>query len=277
MKIVLLVLAVGFLLALLFPRRVPRLFRRAGKSVRDVGSMGKEIATGEEVRGSPLARYETRAGQLLATKLLREHPPCRDLEIQKTVAGIGSALAAHALRKEIPYRFLVVESREPNAFAVAGGSIFVTRQLVELCAGNSNRIAGALAHEIVHVDRRHAILNLTATTALRAGLAIFSLGRAALLGRICRGMEELLVRGYRQDQELEADALGVRIAHLAGFDPRGLLDVLEILWEKQPEGTGVVAEIFGYLKAHPPVPVRIEALRKEIARLEKERRGPGPG
>jgi predicted Zn-dependent protease len=263
MKITLLLylLAAAVLVALLFPGVLPRLLRRLGKSTGDVARMGKELATGQEVQGSPLARYEVRAGEMVLGKLLREHPVSPRADLQEKVSRIGACLAAHALRKEIPYSFTVVESTEPNAFAVPGGWILITQGLLELCKDQPDRIAGVLGHEIVHVDRFHAMRHLAASMAARAGARLLSLGRSGLLSWMSSGMEELIARGYRQDQELEADFLGSRLAQLAGFQPRGLLEILEEIQRLQPEETGLAAQVSSYFKLHPPPSARIAKLR----------------
>lgn len=266
MKYVILFLVLFFLFALIVPRKVPRLLRRFGRSVGDLGRMGKELVTGEEVENSPLARYEVGAGEVVAAKVLTENPFARDEALQKRVSEIGARIAVHALRKEIPYRFSVLESKEPNAFAVPGGSIFITRPLLDLCEHEPNRIACVLGHEIIHIDRRHAIQNLAASMAVRTGLHVVSLGRAALLSKLAGGIEQLLVQGYRQDQELEADLFGSRIASFAGFSPQGMIELLERLGQRRPDVTGTLAEALQYFKSHPPIKERIENLRREIGR-----------
>jgi len=267
MKYIGILLGILFLFALFFPRRVPRLLRRTGRVAGDVGRAGQEFVTGVEVRGSPLARYEVRAGKIVALRILTLNALSPDVTLQARVRDIGGRLAAHAQRHEIPYQFSVLESGEPNAFAVPGGSIFITRRLLDLCDDRGDCVAGVLGHEVIHVDRFHAIRTLAATTAVRTGFHVLSLGRAAILSRIAGGMEDLLVKGYRQDQELEADIFGVRIARLAGFDPLGFVELLRRLREVQPEAGGRLEAILGYFRTHPSLDVRIENLRKEIARL----------
>lgn len=258
------ILVLLFLLAILFPRSLPRLFRRAGRQVGDLGRMGKELATGEEIDQSPLAKYEVKAGELVAMRVLTDNPISSDAALQERVRSIGARIAEHALRRQIPYRFTVVEAKEPNAFAVPGGSVFVTRPLIDLCEDDVNALACVLGHEIIHIDQRHAIRNLAAKTAARTGLQVLTLGRGAILGRVAGGMQQLIVQGYRQDQELEADLYGARLARLAGFDARGIIALLERLQAAHPDGRGPLAEVFQYFKSHPPTGVRIEKLRAAL-------------
>lgn len=252
------------LVAIIFPRVIPRIFRRLGRSVGDVGRVGKELATGEELEKSPLAKYEAKAGEIVALRLLSEHPLSADPRLQSQVREIGERLASGAQRQQIHYRFQPLESDEPNAFAVAGGNIFITRPLLTLCGDDVDALACVLAHEVIHIDQRHAVKNLAASAVARTGLNIFTLGRGAILGKIAGSMKDLMVQGYRQDQELEADLYGVRLARLAGFDPRGLIRLLERLRELRPDGKGPIAEAFQYFRSHPPIEERLDRLRRAL-------------
>ena len=72
------------------------------------------------------------------------------------------------------------------------------------------------------------------------------------------------MQGYRQEQELEADLFGTRIARLAGFDPKGLVKLLERLQALRPDGKGPLAEVYAYFRSHPPTGTRIAQLRREL-------------
>jgi predicted Zn-dependent protease len=262
-KLLLLLLLVFFLTALFYPRILEKLLRRFGRFTGDAGRVGQELATGIEVENSPLARYEERAGDVVARRVLADNPPTADEALQREIAEIGERLARHAQRKQVLYRFQAVESAAPNAFAVPGGSVFITLPLLGLCDGDPHRIACVLGHEVIHIDRRHAIRHLAAKLAARAGLRVFSLGRAAMIAKLAGGIEGLFEGGYRQDQEFEADLFGTRLAKLAGFDPRGLIALLERVRAEMPEPEGPIAEIFRYFATHPPARLRIEKLRAE--------------
>ena len=164
---------------ILFPRKIPWMLRRVGQWLGIVGRVGKELVTDEDIADSPLLRYEVRAGELLVQKYLIQYQLAADEDLQSCVRTIGAHLSEHARRRQIPYRFRVFESDQPNAFAVPGGAIFVSHSLVDLCGGDENRLAGVLAHEIVHIDRKHAIRNLTREAALRAGFRFLPFARGA--------------------------------------------------------------------------------------------------
>ena len=251
------------LLLLPFHRRIPGLLRRFGKSLATLRQVGRELTTNDEVSDSPLARYEVKAGRILAQRYLKEHPTTADLALQGRVQQIGGKLTRYAKRHEIPYRFVVVEAPEPNAMAVPGGTVVVTESLVNMC-DNDDQIAGVLAHEVVHIDGKHAIRNLAAKTAIQAGFKLLTLNRGAMLAQVVGGMEELMLKGYRQDQELEADLFGCRLSSQAGFSDHGLSELLSKLTQRSPDGQGILADLFTYFNSHPPIHERIEQLRREL-------------
>jgi predicted Zn-dependent protease len=221
--------------------------------VGDVGRAGQELMTGEEVRGSPLARYEAQAGRAVEEKILATHPTSTDERLQGRVAFVGARVAGCALRREIAYRFQVIDGPEPAAFSLPGGAVFVSRPLVDLSAGDDNQLAGLLAHEVAHIDLRHAVRQMARTAAARTGLRILSLGRGALLARAIGSMEELIEKGYGVREELEADRSAVAIAAQAGFDPRAYPFFLKSVLDRRLDQTG-------YFRSHPAIPERLRAL-----------------
>ena len=262
LKLAITLTVVLILFALFYPRKIPRLFRWLGRSLGDAARAGGEMLTGEEVKNSPLARYEVRAGDLVAKKVLAEHPVLAEAELQEYVANVGDRLAQHASRKEIPYRFNVVVGHEPNAYAVAGGAIFVTKPLIDLCRKDVSCLAGVLGHEIIHIDERHALKSLVRSAAVKGGIRLFSFGRGFLLSQVASAMQTLLVQGYRQEQELEADLLGSHLVLKAGYPGQGLTRLLENLEGERPDAAEPVSEAWGYFQSHPPLRTRIEHLRR---------------
>ena len=248
-----LLLLAAALWVFLFPSSLRRILRGAGSRVGSVGRAGQELVTGEEVRGSPLSKYEAAAGRAVEEKILAAHPPDPDPRVQARVEYVGNRLASRAIRKEILYRFQVVLGPTPEAFSLPGGSVLVTRPLVDLIGLDDNQLAGVLAHELVHIDRRHAIRQLARTAAARAGLKILSFGRGGLLGRAIGGLEGFIAHGYGEGEELEADRFAVALAARSGYDPRAYPFFLGSVLHRKLENAG-------YFRTHPPLPVRLRSL-----------------
>jgi predicted Zn-dependent protease len=159
----------------------------------------------------------------------------RDAEIVAYVRGLGHQLAKSSEMPKLPWEFHVVDSAEINAFALPGGKIFVSRGLLEELDSEAE-LAGVLGHEIGHVTAEHIgqqmsrrLAVLAAATAVGAVAAhrdedwLRALGIGAQVG----GAVYLLKFG--RDQELQADALGVRYMTRVGYNPEGQEEVLKTL------------------------------------------------
>src|SRR6058998_768111 len=79
----------------------------------------------------------------------------QDPALNRYLESVGRAVAAHSPRQDVAYSFQIVEMDEPNAFALPGGHVFVSRGLL-LLANTEAELAYVLGHEIGHVAARHA-------------------------------------------------------------------------------------------------------------------------
>lgn len=243
---------------LFFHRAIPSMTRRLGRTVGNVKDAGREILGGDdEAPGSSLARYETQIGRTLTARVLERTPLSADLRLQERVLRIGRRLAGSVVRREVPYRFAVTDSPELEALALPGGSVFLSEGLVSLCRGDDHRLAGLLAHEVAHIDRRHAIKAHAASAATRVGLRLLNLGRGAVIGELSSALEGLLSSGHGDERELEADLVGSELARAAGYEARGLQRLLGDV-----ENSGGVYGASPFFQRHPPIPRRIRALER---------------
>jgi len=136
-----------------------------------------------------------------------------DPELVAYVAKVGARLARHAPRRGFEYSFQIVDQEAPNAFALPGGYIFVSRGLLTL-ANSEDELANVLGHEIVHVAARHAAARQEVGRSLPAKLD---------------WLQGSYLASYGRDQEREADRLGQGLAAVAGYDPAGLVVFLREL------------------------------------------------
>jgi len=141
-----------------------------------------------------------------------------DPELTAYVEGIGRKLLHGLPRREFAYRFSIVDQMEPNAFALPGGHVYVSRGLLALI-NDVDELACVLGHEIVHAARRHAAQQ-QAVARYQGSLSLPS-SRAATLA------------AYSRDMEREADMLGQRLCAAAGYDPMGLSTFLRRLDQRE--------------------------------------------
>ena len=130
------------------------------------------------------------------------------------------------------FHFTTLNSAVENAFAVPGGYIYVTRQLMGLMDDES-QLAFVLGHETGHVAANHA----QARKAAEARNSILGVIGAILgnvvgvgsLGNVAQQYAQVRTLGFSRDQEYQADTLGTRYILSAGYDPLGGARILAAL------------------------------------------------
>src|SRR5882724_12002823 len=136
------------------------------------------------------AAEERRIGAEQAAEVARTIGLVDDPKLGTYVQEVGRRLAARSPRRDVTYTFAVVDMAEPNAFALPGGEIFVSRGLLVL-ATSEDELSGVLGHAIGHVAARHAARRVTRAaplalvTALGAGITdLVSPAVGGLLGGV---------------------------------------------------------------------------------------------
>jgi predicted Zn-dependent protease len=211
---------------------------------------------------------EVEMGRGFHAELLKEMPAWSgDPRVAQYVAALGQAIVPHTDRPTLAHTFTVVDTDEINAFAVPGGFVYVTVGLLK-AAGSGAEVATVLAHEMGHISARHGVQALERQV-IEQGL-VDLLGGGGDLGPIVTTALQLgtgLV--FDQDQEYEADELGVQYALAAGFNAWGMVDFFTYL--QTLEGgtpTDPVSDIFSGLgelfSTHPPTPDRIERVQVQL-------------
>ncbi|MDH3577776.1 MAG: M48 family metalloprotease [Gammaproteobacteria bacterium] len=180
------------------------------------------------------------------------------------VDQIGQRLAVQSPRREFPYEFHVVDMIEPNAFALPGGYIYISRGLLAL-VNSEAELASVIGHEIGHVAARHAAQRQTRVTGvglltvLGTILAGSSGGEqaaetASQIGQIASAG---LIAAYSRDQEREADAVGQQLAARAGYEPIAMAKFLDTL-EKYTKLHGDSGALADYFASHPALSERVQ-------------------
>ena len=205
------------------------------------------------------ADKEIEIGRGIAATIAGRYPIAQDEALTTYVNLVGLTVAGEAPRSDVTYRFAVLETPDVNALAAPGGYIFLTRGALGLMESEAE-LAGVLAHEVGHVNRRHVIEGIRKADFMRevrdqAGISGSTLDRAVGAG------SNVLFSGYSREDEAEADSLGVLYAASAGYDPAGLPTFVSHL--NRHAGEGPLAEIFA---THEPPDARIQRLQRVIQR-----------
>ena len=117
----------------------------------------------------------------------------------------------------------------PNAFALPGGRIVMTDELVSLVNGRQDVIVGVLAHEYGHVRARHGMRMVAQSALLGLAMSVVFGDVSSLLAGASRMLGE---QAYSRDAEREADAESVRIMRAAGISPRVMVQFFDTLAAK---------------------------------------------
>jgi predicted Zn-dependent protease len=165
------------------------------------------------------------------------------------------------------YHVAILDTREINAFATPGGHIFVTRGLIA-CAASEDALAAVIAHEVAHIQLRHALTSIrnaryvnAAVSGALAGIGEGVGGNAKELASVMSDsvnevITTLVVEGFSKSQELEADSTALSLLASAGYQPSGILDMLHSLEQKQGSA--------GFSKTHPSPVDRIANVNKTL-------------
>ena len=179
-----------------------------------------------------------------------------DPDLTAYVDALGQALAVHSPRQDVLYTFAIIEADEPNAFALPGGHIYVSRGLL-LIANSEAEVSNVLGHEIGHVAARHAAQQdaHSKTFGLSTALGDIMSGGAAELPESERISGNFAAR-YARNQEREADRIGQDLAIKAGIDPAGMAQFLQTLQNMEKFDTGY-ASPQTYFATHPALAERV--------------------
>jgi len=188
----------------------------------------------------------------------------RNEKARATVRTIGERLVRESTVAKSPYKFsfhLLADPRTVNAFALPGGPIFITEGLLRLLRSEAE-VAAVLGHEIGHVIARHASARIAKEQLTQGLIGAVAVGSgdytSVQVGQLVGGMINMK---YGREDELQSDALGIRIISEAGYDPRAMLGVMEVLanaskGKRQPE----------ILSTHPAPENRAARVQQEIAK-----------
>jgi predicted Zn-dependent protease len=230
------------------------------------GSESYNPVTGEDQHVSLTPHQEIALGLQAAPELIREfggeHP---DPELQAYVDDVGFRLVDNSLVRDTEWRFefyLLDDPETVNAFALPGGPVFITTALYNQLK-SEGQLAGVLGHEIGHVVARHGAQQM-AKAQLTQGLAsaVFVASEEASAAQVAAVVGQLVNMKYGREDELQSDHLGVRFMAKAGYDPRALLGVMEIL-----EAARVGQSPPEFFSTHPDPGNRLQEIEAAIQEI----------
>jgi predicted Zn-dependent protease len=169
------------------------------------------------------------------------------------------------------YHVVILDSNEVNAFTTSGGHIFLTRGLIKL-AKTEDALAAVIAHEVAHSQLRHSIKSIKTSRITQAFLLAAATGTGVLTGMdsnefaeilnesVSEIMQTMVNSGYSKEQEYEADIAAMCFMAASGYQPSGLIDMLNELKEVHTIGQGLN-------KTHPAPRQRIYFAERALNRF----------
>jgi beta-barrel assembly-enhancing protease len=221
--------------------------------------------TGEEQHIALAPQQEIALGLQAVPEMMAqyggEHP---DAKAQELVDRVGQRILAQsdAGKTDWQYDFhLLADTQTINAFALPGGQVFITAALLEKLQ-TEGQLAGVLGHEVGHVVARHSAQRM-AKEQLTQGItgAVLVAAGGGSEAQMAQMIGQMVNMKYGREDELQSDELGVRFMSQAGYDPRAMVGVQEIL-SSQSQGEAPPE----FMSTHPSAPNRIQVIEAAIAK-----------
>ncbi|OGW15139.1 MAG: hypothetical protein A2035_05370 [Nitrospirae bacterium GWA2_42_11] len=205
-------------------------------------------------------RAEIVFGRELAARIIGKYGIYKNNDITQYVNMLGKGLSQYTNRPELEFRFAVLDTDSINAFAAPGGYIFITKGALKAIEDEAE-LAGVLAHEIAHVSERHIVKELDIkgkdeSTVANIGRIIggnTEFLRGVFTQMVDEAADILFEKGFKKQDEIDADRIATLIITTAGYDPSALSRYLKKISSDEKEGKTIGS-------THPLFSERIEKI-----------------
>ncbi len=184
---------------------------------------------------------EMQMGDFYIRQLRGSAPLINDPLLQQYINQLGMRLVNHAHSVRTPFYFHLISNDEINAFAFFGGNVVLHSALFRY-ADNESQLASVMAHEISHVTQRHLARAMEdqkryapltwvgALGSILLAMASPQAGMAAMSGTLAGSRQGMI--SFTQQNEQEADRIGLQVLQRAGFDPQAMPAFLDKLLDQ---------------------------------------------
>lgn len=203
------------------------------------GNVSDNPVTGERQRVQLSPQQEIVLGRQSLPQIASQYNGRIDTDpaIYQYLNNVGQRIVKQSAAAKVPYPYefhLISDPKTINAFALPGGQIFITSALLSRLNSEA-QLAGVFGHEIGHVVGRHGSEHLAKQ---QLGAAI--VGAVGIAGSdnygnsrnaqvIAQAVNQMLNLRYGRQDELESDRLGLRFMSEARYDPKGIIELMQIL------------------------------------------------
>ncbi|NNE57657.1 MAG: M48 family metallopeptidase [Hellea sp.] len=182
----------------------------------------------------------------------------------RLVAARKTLERGHLSNREFVYqlKFRSANILGPNAFAMPGGTIIITDELIEDFPDDAV-IAAVLAHEIGHVEYRHGLRQIYRNLGFWTLTKIAVGGSGSIFEGALFSGTQLITLSYSRRHELQSDDYSFLLVQEAGFEANGLIEFFENIPKEDFEMKGL-----NWLSTHPMSSRRIRNIQDKIEALE---------
>jgi len=190
-----------------------------------------------------------------------------DHQIQNYVSSVGAKIAAVSHMPGREFSFIALNDKSVNAMALPDGTIFITRGMLEKMSTEA-QLASVLGHEVAHVTCRHVSNAMSKQIGTNVLLSIISskTEMTQTTQTLINYSRQIINLRFSRDDEHEADAGGLNYTLKAGYNPYGMVEVMEIL-DRQNKTKQIE-----FLSSHP-----LPARRKQELRMRVQNKRLSPG
>jgi len=226
----------------------------------EVMKKAQKVKKATDIYGQWTPGQEMAIGQASAAKLVNIFGLYENPEMTQYVNLVGNTVARQATR-QVTYHFAILDSEIVTAVSLPSGYVFITRGALANIK-NESELAGTLAHEVAHIDRRHLEKEIraqkTGQFAKEEAAARVPTG-AVLVNMAGEVVTRLLTLQFSRDKENEADKLGMDFAAKAGYDALGLRNFLQFL-AQVPSDERSKRKLGLWGSTHPAFSARVNSL-----------------
>ena len=210
-------------------------------------------------------------GRATAAIILNDYDLYNEPNLTKYLNKICGAITINSEKPDLynGYYVAVLDSDEINAMATPGGHILITRGLLK-CTSNEEELASVIAHEIAHIQKQHSISAIKTSRFKDLSLNVASLAinesdndeakqiMSVFGDSVDDVVSSLVLNGFSQEQEFEADSYALELLNNAGYNPHSIVNMLKTLEQNQANHKR------GFVKTHPEPKKKIKKIEKEL-------------
>ncbi len=185
--------------------------------------------------------------------------------VSDQIEKIGKRLAEALGQSDFEYHFRVIDMKEINAFALPGGYVYVFTGLAK-AAKTEDEIAAVLAHEITHAHDHHWARQYEKqfTRDILLTLGLMATGAGSFVRNVTDLLNFAIGQRYSRKDEQSADDKGMELMAAAGFNPEGMVSLLENLDKYSQRDP----KLLQWMSDHPQILRRIERAKERFAELK---------